>query len=194
MPPTTEPSASRPDPDPVRAGPIPPAGLTRLVYDELRALAAAYLRHERPGHTLQPTALVHEAYLRLFDSASPQSMNRTQFFAASANVMRRVLVEHARARGAQKRGGQLRRLPLEPDLALAADAHDELLALDDALSQLAALDQRQARVVELRFFGGLTVDEVAESLGYSKRAIESDWQLARAWLHRALSPQDESAP
>lgn len=163
------------------------AGLTALVYDELRALAAAYLRRERTGHSLQPTALVHEAFIKLIDAEGLQATDRHHFFAIAANTMRRVLVEHARTRGAVKRGGGQRRVTLTGIQAVKPDAEFEVVALDEALKKLAALDERQARIVELRFFGGLGVDEVAQLLGVSKRTVEGDWTLARAWLLRELT-------
>ena len=170
------------------------AGLTAMVYDELRALAAAYLRHERAGHSLQPTALVHEAFLKLIDSSGVQATDRRHFFAIAANTMRRVLVEHARTKGAAKRGGGQRRVSLTGIQTAGPDAGVEIVALDEALQKLAALDERQARIVELRFFGGLSVDEVAELLGVSKRTVEGDWTMARAWLLRELSESDAQLP
>ena len=163
------------------------SSLMQLVYDELRSLAGVYLRRERGGHTLQATALVNEAFLRMIDSTLVEQADQTHFFAIAAGVMRRVLIDHARGHGAQKRGGGLHRLTLDSDLAVTPDADVELLALEEALNKLAALDARQARVVELRFFGGLNVAEAADVLGVSKRSVENDWELARAWLHRQLS-------
>lgn len=170
------------------------ASLVHWVYDELRALAATYLGRERPGHTLQPTALVHEAFLRMVDSTSVGRMDQTHFLAVAANIMRRVLVDHARARGAEKRGGGLRRIELDSRLAMAPEREIDLLTLDEALGRLAVLDPRQGQVVELRFFGGLTVSEVADVLGVSKRLVESEWELARAWLHRELSSPNTGSP
>lgn len=163
------------------------SGLTDLVYDELRKLAAAYMRRERSGHTLQPTALVNEALMELVGGAGVAAKDRSHFFALAASVMRRVLVDHARARSATKRGGGQRRMNLHSGVAITPDADVEALALDDALTRLAALDARQARVVELRFFGGLSMEDVAEHLGVSKRTAETDWSMARAWLHRELT-------
>lgn len=172
----------------LRAGdPAATNRLIPLVYDELRSLAAHFLSHERPGHTLQPTALVHEAFLRLVESPVVDAMDRAHFLAVAANVMRRVLVDHARARLAAKRGAGQAELTLGSDVAFLPDVDVEILALENALTALAALDERQARVVELRFFGGMTVAEVANLLNLSKRSIENDWELARAWLHRALT-------
>lgn len=163
------------------------AGLTAMVYDELKALAAAYLRRERVGHSLQPTALVHEAFLKLIDSKELKANDRRHFFAIAANTMRRVLVEHARTKGAAKRGGGQRRVTLTGIQESAGDAEMEVVALDEALQKLSAFDERQARIVELRFFGGLQVEEVAELLNVSKRTVEGDWTMARAWLLRELS-------
>lgn len=177
-----------------RGEPAAMAGLTALVYDELRALAAAYLRRERAGHSLQPTALVHEAFIKLIDSSGIQATDRRHFFAIAANTMRRVLVEHARTRGAAKRGGGQQRVSLTGIQDAKPDAEVEVVALDEALEKLAALDERQARIVELRFFGGLAVDEVAELLGVSKRTVEGDWTMARAWLLRELAEPDAKPP
>jgi RNA polymerase sigma factor (TIGR02999 family) len=163
------------------------SGLTEMVYDELRKLAAAYMRRERAGHTLQPTALVNDALLELVGGAAVEAKDRAHFFALAAGVMRRVLVDHARTRGAAKRGGGQKRVNLHSGVAIVPDSDVEALALDDALTRLAALDARQSRIVELRFFGGLSMEEVAEHLGVSKRTAETDWALARAWLHRELS-------
>jgi RNA polymerase sigma factor (TIGR02999 family) len=167
--------------------------LLPLVYDELRALAGHYLAGERPGHTLQPTALVHEAFVRLAQQSRVDWQGRTHFLAVGAQAMRRILIDHARGRGRERRGGAARRVPLEGlDPAAPVPAAD-LLALGEALERLAALDPRQARVVELRCLGGLSMDEVAAELGVSKRTVEGDWKMARAWLRRALreGPADE---
>lgn len=161
-----------------------------LVYDELRRLAGSFMAREPVGHTLQPTALVHEAYLRLVDQTRAGFTGRTHFMAVGAEVMRRLLIDHARKRGAAKRGLGWRRITLGPGsdapLAEALSAED-LLSLDAALNKLAALDERQARIVTLRFFGGLNVAEVAEVVRVSKRTVESDWRHARAWLRVELS-------
>jgi RNA polymerase sigma factor (TIGR02999 family) len=170
------------------------AGLTAMVYDELRALAAAYLRRERAGHSLQPTALVHEAFLKLIDSKELKANDRRHFFAIAANTMRRVLVEHARTKGAAKRGGGQRRVTLTGIKDAGPDAEAEVVALDEALKKLSALDERQARIVELRFFGGLPVEDVADLLGVSKRTVEGDWTLARAWLLRELAERAPEKP
>jgi RNA polymerase sigma factor (TIGR02999 family) len=161
--------------------------LIPLVYGELRKLAASYLRAERPDHTLQPTALVHEAYLRLVDQKSVVWQNRAHFFGIAAQMMRRILVDHARRRQAAKRDAAGYRIPL-PGEVEATGRDPELLALDGALSGLADLDPRQARIVELRFFGGLTVEETAEVAGISPATVKREWQTARAWLRREIRP------
>ena len=161
-----------------------------LVYDELRRLAGFYMARERPGHTLQPTALVHEAYMRLVDQTRTGFKGRTHFLAVGAQVMRRLLVDHARKRGAAKRGLGWRRVTLGLDndpSRLEGLGSEELLNLDAALHRLAELDEREARIVTLRFFGGLSVEEVAEAVGVSARTVESDWRHARAWLRVELS-------
>jgi RNA polymerase sigma factor (TIGR02999 family) len=161
--------------------------LLPIVYDELRRQASRYLRHEGPGHTLQTTALVHETYLRLVDQRAAQWQNRAQFFGVAAQLMRRVLIDHARARQAAKRGGAAIRVTLE-DATLPADQEDsDLLALDEALGRLAALDPQQGRIVELRYFTGLGIDETAELLGISPATVKRDWCMARAWLRRELA-------
>ncbi|PYR76661.1 MAG: RNA polymerase subunit sigma-70 [Acidobacteria bacterium] len=160
--------------------------LLPLVYDELRRLAAAYLRRERPGQTLQPTALVHEAYLRLLKDRPDRWQNRAHFCAIAAHSMRQILIERARARDAQKRGGGGAKVTLDEGMMAGAPRPIDFLALDDALERLAALDAEQARIVELRFFGGLSVDETAEALGSSPATIKRRWTLARAWLAREL--------
>jgi RNA polymerase sigma factor (TIGR02999 family) len=163
--------------------------LMPLVYDELRRLASRYLRRERPGHTLQTTALVHEAYLKLVDRSHASWQNRIQFFAAAAQVMRHVLVDYARNRRALKRGGEYLRLSLD-EAAISANEKDaDLLALNEALDGLALMDPQQSRVIELRVFGGLTVAETAEALGISSRTVKREWSTAKAWLHRELSNQ-----
>jgi RNA polymerase sigma-70 factor (ECF subfamily) len=163
------------------------ARLLSLVYDELHALAANYFRRQPPDHTLQPTALVHEAYLRLVRQEDRVWESRAHFMAVASKAMRQILVNHARRRAAARRGGNLRRLTLQVELTPAPQQEVELVALDEALKKLALLSERVGRVVELRFFGGLTVDEVAHVLGFSKRTVEGDWRTARAWLARALS-------
>ena len=158
-----------------------------LVYDELRRLAGRYLRRERAGQTLQPTALVHEAYLRLLKDKKQGWQNRTHFLAIAALSMRQVLVERARARGASKRGGAQVRVTLDETLAVHRETSIDLVALDEALIRLALIDPQQARIVELRFFGGLTVEEAAEALGISPATVKRGWSVARAWLKRELS-------
>jgi RNA polymerase sigma factor (TIGR02999 family) len=160
--------------------------LMPLVYDELRQIARQRLRRERPGHTLQPTGLVHEAYLKLVDQRRTSWQNRAQFFAVASQLIRRILVDHARARAAAKRGGGVRPLTIEAELVPALDRELDVVALDDALAQLAALDARQARLVELRFFGGLDVQETADVLGVSATTVKREWQTAKAWLYREL--------
>jgi RNA polymerase sigma factor (TIGR02999 family) len=162
--------------------------LTPLVYEELRQRAARYLRRERPGHTLQTTALIHEAYLRLVDAKDVQWQGRAHFFAIAANLMRRILVDHARRRNADKRGGSFIRVPLDEAVAVAVakEVDVDLLAIDEALDRLAAIDPQQARVIELRFFSGLSVEETAEALGVSLKTVKRDWSMARAWLRREI--------
>ena len=164
--------------------------LLPLVYDDLRRRAALYMRRERLGHTLQPTALVHEAYLKLVDQSRVDWRGRTHFFAVGANVMRRLLIDYARGRGREKRGGGLQRVTLADSLPSSKETDldlEQLSSLNDALEELARLDERQANIVELRFFAGLKMEEVAHVLGVSKRTAESDWMHARAWLKRELS-------
>lgn len=160
--------------------------LTPLVYEELRHQAARYLRREAPGHTLQTTALIHEAYLRLVDAKNVDWQSRAHFFAIAANLMRRILVDHARRRDAHKRGGSQIRLPLDEAFGMVKEIDVDLLAIDDALQRLEKLDSQQARVVELRFFSGLTVEETAEALGVSPKTVKRDWSVARAWLRREI--------
>lgn len=160
--------------------------LTPLVYEELRHQAARYLRRERPGHTLQTTALIHEAYLRLIDAKEMHWQSRAHFFAIAANLMRRVLVDHARRRDADKRGGSHSPMPLDEALAVVNETAVDLLAMDEALDRLAAMDPQQARVVELRFFSGLSVEETAAALGVSPKTVKRDWSVARAWLRREI--------
>lgn len=160
--------------------------LTPIVYDELRRLARHYLRGERPDHSLQTTALVHEAYLRLVDHTRMEWQDRAHFFAVSARVMRRILVDHARRRNA-KRGRGLRRVALEEATMVGGERPTDLAALDDALTSLAERDPRKAQVVEMRFFGGLSVDESAEVLGVSSVTVMREWRTAKAWLYRELA-------
>jgi RNA polymerase sigma factor (TIGR02999 family) len=161
--------------------------LLPLIYDELRSLAASQLRRERPDHTLQATALVHEAYMRLVEQHSVDWRNRAHFFALAAEMMRRILVNHALQHHAQKRGGHDTKLALDDVVSLAGEERPiDWLLLDDALKRLSALDARQGRIVELRFFGGLTVEEVAEVLGVSEITVKREWRVAKAWLHQAM--------
>jgi len=162
--------------------------LLPLVYDELRRLAARYMRQEHPGHTLQATALVNEAYLRLIAIHEVEWQNRAHFFAMAARLMRRILVDSARARGYQKRGGGAPVLSLDEALVVPINADEDLVALDHALSALAELDPRKSDVVEMRFFGGLTLDETAEALHVSRETVKRDWKMARLWLLRELQP------
>lgn len=161
--------------------------LMPIVYQELRRQAARYLRRERPAHTLQTTALIHEAYLRLVDQKNVHWQNRAHFYGIAAQLMRRILVDHARSRQAAKRGGSDIKLPLEEGMIVAAGKDVNLVALDEALERLAAIDPQQSRVVELRFFSGLSVEETAEVLGVSPRTVKRDWNVAKAWLRREIS-------
>ena len=158
-----------------------------LIYEELRRLARSYLRRERPGHTLQSTALVHEAYLRMVDQQNVSLQNRSHFYGVAAQMIRRILVDHARARRTHKRGDGV--IPLALDEARSAHAGSDLdlAALDDALAALAQIDPRQSRIVELRFFAGLSLEETAEVMGVSPATIKRDWTVARAWLKRELT-------
>ena len=165
--------------------------LVPLVYDQLRALAGHYMRDERPDHTLQPTALVHEAYLRLIDIDKVDWRSKTHFIAMAARQMRRILVEHGRAHRAQKRGGALRRVTLSEGVALTPDRELDPLVLDEALQKLAERNERQCTVAELRCFGGLDMKEAAYLLGVSERTVKRDWRVARAWLRRELAAHTE---
>jgi RNA polymerase sigma-70 factor, ECF subfamily len=163
-----------------------PERLMPLVYDELRKLAQAYLENERSDHTLQATALVHEAYIRLVDWKNVSWQNRAHFFALAAQVMRRILVDHARQKKAEKRGGSLTKLALEEAVRFPQQGEVDLIALDDALEALASLDPAQSRIVELRFFGGLTIEETAEAMRVSPATVKREWTLAKAWLHKRV--------
>ena len=163
--------------------------LLPLVYDELKQLAAHYMKSEASGHPLQPTALVHEAFLRLVDQDQVSYQGQTHFFALGAQAMRRILVDHARARGRQRRGGDRQRITLDAEAVFSRTREEDILVIDDLLKELSELDSRQAQIVELRFFGGLTVEDVAEALGLSKRTIEAEWTMARAWLRSQLSEE-----
>jgi RNA polymerase sigma factor (TIGR02999 family) len=167
--------------------------LMPLVYEELRRRAAAYLRRERPGHMLQPTALVHEAFLRLVDQNRIVWRNRAQFFGVAAELMRRILVDHARANRTAKRSGMLSRVTLDQEVAVVQPIDIDVLDLDAALQRLAAIDARKSRVAELRFFGGLSLKEAGEVLDVSLHTVERDWQFARAWLFDALSTKPDRA-
>ncbi len=161
--------------------------LMPVVYDELRRQASNYLRRERPGHTLQTTALVHEAYLRLIDQKDMRWQNRAQFFGIAAQLMRRILVDHARAKHRAKRGGGDLRMTLNEETTIAKSRSVDLIALDEALSRLAQIDSQQSKIVEVRFFGGLNVEETAEVLRISPATVKRDWSVAKAWLHREIS-------
>ena len=163
--------------------------LIELLYDDFRVIAAAQLSREPAGHTLDPTALVHEAFLRLIDQKRVQWQGRTHFLAIGAQAMRRVLVDHARGKQRAKRGGQWQRVALPSELTISLQNQHDVLAVDDALQQLAKLDARQSLIVELRFFGGMTSDEVASYLGVSKPTVDRQWRMARAWLRRQLSEE-----
>ena len=166
--------------------------LTPVVYDELRRLARHYMRNEKPGHSLQATALVHEAYTRLVDYKRMKWQDRAHFFAVSAQVMRRILVEHAR-RDNLKRGKGIRHISLEETAIVRNRADPDLVALDDAMNALAAIDPRKVQVVEMRFFGGLSVEEIAELLNVSEVTVKRDWKAARLWLYRELSAENAGA-
>ena len=163
--------------------------LLPIIYGELRRLATSYLRRERPGHTLQPTALVHEAYLRLVDQTQVHWQNRAHFFGVAAQMMRRILVDHARGHNAEKRGGEFQKLPIDENLDVADERAADLIALDEALERLAELDAQKARVVELRFFGGLSVEETAEVMGVSAPTVKRQWRMAKSWLYGQVQKQ-----
>ncbi len=157
--------------------------LIPMVYDELRRLADHYLRRERPDHTLQPTALVHEAYLRLVNQSNVRWQNRAHFLGIAANLMRQILINHALSHRAAKRGGTASKLSLDEVGGVSQERDVDLVALDDALARLATFDPRQSRIVELRFFGGLAIKETAEVLGISPATVKREWTTAKAWLH-----------
>jgi len=167
--------------------------LTPIVYDELHRLAQRYMKHERPGHSLQTTALVNEAYMRLVDYKGMQWQNRAHFFAVSAQLMRRILVEHAR-RHNLKRGGGVQHVSLEETAIMGGEESADLVALDEAMDALARLDPRKAQVVEMRFFGGLSVEETAEVLKVSSVTVMRDWNTAKAWLYRELTGGKNDGP
>ena len=162
--------------------------LMPLVYDELHRQARRFLSRERPDHTLQTTALIHEAYIKLVDQREVNWESRTHFFAIAANLMRRILVDYARAKNRDKRGGDYLKLPLEEAALVAGKEKSiDLIALDEALTKLEKIDERQTRVVELRYFGDLTLEETAEALRVSRTTVADDWAMAKAWLHRELT-------
>ncbi len=164
--------------------------LVPLLYEDLRRLAAGHMRHESPGHSLQPTALVHEAYVRLIDQRQVHWRNRAHFFGVAAGIMRRILVDHARSRRADKRGGAWDRVTLVEDQVAGGAQEIDLLSLHESLERLAAFDPRQERIIELRYFGGLTIEEVAEVVGISEATVVRDWTIAKAWLRADLSAGD----
>jgi RNA polymerase sigma-70 factor (ECF subfamily) len=175
-----------------RGDPGAPERLFPLIYDELRRRASYYISRERKDHTLQPTALVHEAYLRMVDQTSPSIENRLHFYAIASRVMRQVLVDHARSRNAEKRGGAAQRLAID-DIQISADhAAGDVLQLNEALGRLEKLDKRKCNVVDMRFFGGLKESEIAAVLGVNEKTVRRDWQFAKVWLYRELST--EAAP
>jgi RNA polymerase sigma factor (TIGR02999 family) len=161
--------------------------LTPLIYDELRRIAHRYARRERNGHTLQTTALINEAYVRLADHDSPNWQNRQHFFAVTAQVMRHVLIDHARRRQALKHGAGAQQVSLSEAEAMTNERAAELIALDDALEELAEFDSRKSEVVQLRYFGGLSLEETAEALGVSLMTVRRDWRVAKAWLYKAVN-------
>lgn len=163
-----------------------------IVYNELRKIAANYMRRERSDHTLQATALVHEAYMQLVDQTRVTWQSRAHFFGVAAQLMRRILVDHARTQNALKRGGDAQKLSLDDSLGLASGPPVAFDELDEALTRLQQLDANQAKIVELRFFGGLTVEEVSEVIGSSTATIEREWRMAKAWLHGQLTAQRPS--
>jgi len=164
--------------------------LIELVYKDLRKLAQHYMQQETVGHTLQPTALVHEAFLKLINQPQIDERSRSHFFAIGAQAMRRILVNHARNKSRLKRGGDRLKLSLDEALTVSSKSDEDVLALDGALEKLAEIDPRRAQIVELRFFGGMTVEETAVAMGMSKRAVEREWTACRAWLRRELAEQD----
>lgn len=163
--------------------------LLPLIYNELRHLAHHFLNRERPGHTLQTTALVHEAYLRLIDQKDARWQNRSHFFAIAAQAMRRILIDSARRHAAIKRGGPQEKLSLDEVADVSLEPNNKLLALDEAINALAAIDPEQSRIVELRYFGGLTIDETAEVIKASPATVKREWAMARAWLYQALTEE-----
>jgi RNA polymerase sigma-70 factor (ECF subfamily) len=166
--------------------------LVPLVYPELRRLAKRHMDREGPAHTLQTSALINEAYLKLVDQQNVKWQNRAHFFAVAAQVMRHILVDHARTRNYAKRGGGAPKLSLDEAAALTAQRGKELIALDDALRDLAMLDERKSKITELRFFGGLSLEETAEAMKLSPSTVQREWRAAKAWLHHSMSKADES--
>jgi RNA polymerase sigma factor (TIGR02999 family) len=166
--------------------------LMPLVYQELRSIAGRFLRNERPGHTLQSTALVHEAYVRLVDQTRSDWRSRAHFYGVAATIIRNILVDHARARHAAKRGGPAPALSLDEALQMPQKRGLDLVAIDDALLSLSRLDPQQSRIVELRFFGGLSIEETAEALGISPSTVKRDWILAKTWIFQELSKSGEA--
>lgn len=164
--------------------------LMGAIYDDLRRLAASHMRSERDDHTLQPTAIVHEAYMKLVDQRNTGYTDRVHFFAVASRIIRRILVDHAREKGAAKRGGDRERVPIELAERAVPHAGVDAVALDEALTELSGINQRQAEIVELRFFGGLTVGEIADLLSIGPRSVDRDWAVARAWLACRLSGGD----
>lgn len=164
--------------------------LAELVYDDLHRVAEAYLRRERVGHTLRPTALVHEAFLRLIDQRKVDWRGRSHFVALGAQAMRRILVDYARAKSRKKRSGDGHRVLLTDDVLLSREREEDVLGVDEALNRLAELNPLHAQIVEMRFFGGMSVDEVAEALGMSKRAVERQWTALKAWLRREFEEEE----
>ncbi len=167
--------------------------LMPLVYEELHRLAHQYMRRERPGNTLQTSGLVNEAFLKLVNQREVQWQNRAHFFGIAAQIMRRILVDYARNRGYAKRGGNAQRVSLNEALTASAERSAEVIALDEALNNLTAMDERKGKVVELRFFGGLSIEETAELLGVSPGTVMRDWTLAKAWLRRAMTTNDNTS-
>lgn len=165
--------------------------LLPLLYRELRRLAQLCLNRERRNHTLEPTALVHEAYLKLVAGCQPAWQDRAHFLAVAGRLMRQILVDSARRHQARKRGGSCQRIPVEETVAFATEKSSELLALDEALGRLAQQDERQSRIVEMKFFGGLNIEDIAEVLGTSPRTVKREWTMARAWLHQQITRNEE---
>ncbi len=168
--------------------------LLPLIYNELRHLAHSFLNRERPGHTLQTTALVHEAYLKLIDQRDARWQNRSHFFAIAAQAMRRILIDSARKHAAAKRGGPQEKLALDEAANVSLEPDSNLLALDEALKSLAVIDPQQERLVELRYFGGLTIEETAEVMDLSPATIKREWAMARAWLYQSLLNTPDESP